>query len=121
MTNQQIDQELYKVFEGKSLKENLQDIIAGNNTGYTYDKLQEEIKSGQDLLEDDEIKLVDKTVNLLAHLFKAHQQVLVDEALRDAALATRCPNCGETEAWHLIHTANHRNLKLPDHTKAGKS
>lgn len=54
---------------GVPFKSALQDAISRNNTGYRYDELKENIKSGEDLLDDDEIIEVDKTVNLLLHMF----------------------------------------------------
>lgn len=60
-----------QVFGGKTLRQNLQDVVARNNTGYAYEELKEAIRSGEELLEDDETESVDKTVNLLTHLFFA--------------------------------------------------
>jgi hypothetical protein len=59
------------VFSGKTLKQNLRDIIARNNTGYSYQELVDVLNSDStdDMLEDDELESVDKTVNLLAHLY----------------------------------------------------
>lgn len=58
-----------QLWYGKPLKESLQDAIARNNTGYSYAELKDVIAAGDDLLEDDEIKQVDETVNLLLHMF----------------------------------------------------
>lgn len=54
---------------GVPLRKALQDAIARNNTGYNYSELRAAILSGEDMLEDDEIKAVDKTVNLLLRMF----------------------------------------------------
>lgn len=62
------------VFGGKTLRENLRDIIARHSTGYSYDELKNVIAIGDDMLEDDEVESVDRTVNLLAHLMTAHAQ-----------------------------------------------
>ena len=60
-----------QLFAGKTLKQNLRDIIARNNTGHSYDELVEIVKDEEndEMLEADEVEQVDKTVNLLAHLF----------------------------------------------------
>jgi len=64
-------EELYKIFEGKTLKQNVQDIVARYGTGYTY----EELKSDEEFADFDpqeELQSVDKTVNILSHLYIAH-------------------------------------------------
>lgn len=84
-----------KVFEGKTLKQNLQDIIARNNTGYTYAELAAEIERGEDLLEDEEIEQVDKTVNLLCHLILTHRNAELKKLLEQKEeLFAR------NETWH---------------------
>jgi len=55
------------------LRQALRDVIARCTTGYTYDELKRVVASGEDLLEDDEVKSVDKTVNVLMHLFKRYK------------------------------------------------
>lgn len=68
-----------RLFAGKTLKQNLRDIIARNNTGHSYDELVELVKDEEndEMLETDEVEQVDKTVNLLAHLFVSHVQAEV--------------------------------------------
>lgn len=76
------ESELYDMFKGKTLTENLQNIVAGACTGYSYADLETAINDGEDLLDTEEIMEVDSAVNLLAHLFKAHlkaqQQTLLE-------------------------------------------
>jgi len=60
-----------EAFGGKTLKQNLRDVVARNNTGYSYQELVDVLNSGDadDLLDDDELENVDKTVKLLSHLY----------------------------------------------------
>lgn len=59
-----------ELFAGKTLKENVQDIVAMNNTGYKYDELKH--KDDDELDCQEELEEIDKTVNLLLHLFISH-------------------------------------------------
>ena len=42
----------------------------------------------------------------------AKLQQLMVEAKTEAAMATICPQCGATEAWHFLNPNNHRNAHL---------
>lgn len=64
------EEDLNKVFGGKTIKENLQWVIARNNTGYTYQELLNGDEEELELDVDDELKSIDETVNLLLHLYK---------------------------------------------------
>lgn len=59
-----------ELFAGKTLKENVQDIVARNNTGYKYEELKN--KEDDELDYQEELEEIDKTVNLLLHLFIHH-------------------------------------------------
>lgn len=72
-----------QAFEGKTLQQNLRDIVARGNTGYAYAELKDVISTGDDLLDDDELEQVDKTVNILAHLCAAYADARVLEARID--------------------------------------
>lgn len=64
-----------KLFEGKTLLQNTQDIVARNNTGYTYAELKsEDCAEVGELDYKDELQEIDKTVNLLLHLYSHHTQ-----------------------------------------------
>jgi hypothetical protein len=58
-----------QLWYGVPFKQALQDAVARHQTGYKYEELKEEIKSGEDLLDQEEIEEVDKFVNLLMHMF----------------------------------------------------
>ena len=88
-----------EVFAGKTLKQNLQDIVARNNTGYTYAELQDVVKEGEELLEDDELEQVDKTVNLLAHLYIRHAESVRQQVLSEALEAGPPPYQSKTGGY----------------------
>lgn len=58
-----------QLWYGVKFKDALRDVIANNNTGYNYKDLAKAIEDGEDMLEYDEIENVDRTVNILLHLF----------------------------------------------------
>jgi hypothetical protein len=60
-----------KLWQGVEFKDALQDIVARAATGHKYAELAEIVKDdeNEDGLERDELTDVDKTVNLLGHLF----------------------------------------------------
>lgn len=58
-----------QLWYGVPFKDALRDAIARNNTGYNYKELEQAIATGEDMLDADELESVDKTVNLLLHMF----------------------------------------------------
>lgn len=58
-----------KLWYGVPFRQALQDAIARNNTGYSYEELKQAIADDEDMLDGDELKQVDEMVNLLLHMF----------------------------------------------------
>lgn len=72
-----------ELFANKTLLENVRDIVARNNTGYTYAELENGDFPEDDLDAKEELASVDKTVNLLLHLYGHH----LEAAKREAQIA----------------------------------
>jgi hypothetical protein len=68
---------------GVPLRQAMQDAISRNNTGYSYSELKAAILAGEDLLEDDEIDQVNKTVNLLLRMFVFYHSYSPEEHPND--------------------------------------
>lgn len=69
-----------QLWYGVPFKQALQDAMARNNTGYSYEELKEAISSGDDLLDNGEVEQVDKTVNLLLHMFTFYHSYKGDDS-----------------------------------------
>ena len=81
----EIDEQRSQLFAGKTLLQNVRDIIARNNTGYKYDELVNHVPLEDELDCDEELVEVDRTVGLLLHLYGHHlEQSSRKERLRGA-------------------------------------
>lgn len=63
-------QDLGELWGGHSLQDALRDQQARALTGYSYEELKVEIAHGESLLDEGELDDVDKSVNVLGHMFK---------------------------------------------------
>ncbi len=62
-----------QLFADKTLLQNVRDIVSRNNTGYDYAELRVQEREEVDELDyAEEFREIDKTVNLLLHLFERH-------------------------------------------------
>lgn len=71
MSKSELDNLRSDLWNNVPLKTALRNVVSSSQTGYSYDELVAFVKDphNEDPLDIDEVENVDKTVNLLSHLF----------------------------------------------------